>query len=528
MRLTYRLLLLISVFSLLLHFALLVFIHSPGLNDALHYYNLGRSLAQGDGFQINYVWHYLRSYDSLTHPIDYWMPLTGMLAGLSMYLFGINYIAALLPILLLGGLVPVLTYSIARGYQMKEETSLIAAALSASLPEIIWQSTRLLTTTLNIYLVSISILLFVVAVQKGRWYFFVGSGIFAGLAYLNRTDAILLFPMLIVSVLLYLFIPNMKRFSRRQWFYLLLMPFVAFFVTLPWLLRNQAVLGQMSMAETSRIFFMIEYNDHHSYDNSRITLERLLAEQTISQIVSKRIFELAAAFKQIGVSLTIFGTIAVLGGLVLLLWNRETSHLAAIAPTLILLLGILIVYPILIPMKSQGGSFRTAFATLIPLLLPLGAYAIHQAITDSRIRLGFVILLLIFNALASIELIRADSAFNDNYLSLMQNLVRKIDELPDVNGDGEVRIMSQDPLVLSYLGKSSALVPNGTRNDIVAVARQYGIDYVMLPTAWTDLDKFYGLGHSDDPRFVFTAKMERADHQPFEFYAILTDKSSNG
>jgi hypothetical protein len=160
---------------------------------------------------------------------------------------------------------------------------------------------------------------------------------------------------------------------------------------------------------------------------------------------------------------------------------------------------------------------------LIPLLLPLAAYAIHHAMPNSRIRVGFVTLLLIFNALVSIELIRSDSAFNNNYLKEMQRLVMKLDELPDINGDGEIHIMTQDPLVLSYLGKSSALVPNGTRDEIVLIARQYGIDYVMLPTAWTDLDIFYGKGQSDDARFEFTATMEREGRQPYEFYAILTD-----
>ncbi|MCI0554242.1 MAG: hypothetical protein L0287_25110, partial [Anaerolineae bacterium] len=80
---------------------------------------------------------------------------------------------------------------------------------------------------------------------------------------------------------------------------------------------------------------------------------------------------------------------------------------------------------------------------------------------------------------------------------------------------------------LAYYGEASVLVPNGTRDQIIAVAQRYRIDYVMLPTAWTDLDRFHGLAQSDDPRFVYAASIARAGRLPAEFYAIMPEATFN-
>jgi 4-amino-4-deoxy-L-arabinose transferase-like glycosyltransferase len=518
---THRTLLFICLAALVLRCAMLLFIHNPGMDDSLHYFNLGRRLVEGKGFTIDYVWHHLRRYDDLTHPIDYWMPLAGVIAAGSMSLFGVNTFAGLLPFLLMGSLIPLLVYAAARQYHMDEKTSLIAAAFALALPELVWQSTRLLTTTPNMLLVGGSILLLTYGLQTGRWWAFTLSGILAGLGYLNRNDVVLLIPMTIVLIGVYALWG--RKYIRKQWGYLILMAVAAFLVILPWSLRNLRELGQMGMVENSRVFFMVEYNDHHSYDNDRITLERMLAELTPAQIISKRVFELFAATKQIINSLQPILIIGVVGGIALMLWRKDAAMWIASAPVLILLLGILIAYPILIPMKSQGGSFRMALGTLLPLLLPFAAYALTQAIERQAYQIGATVLIVGLSAFLSADMVRTQTAAIDQYHAFVQQIVALTETLPDVIGDGEIRLMTQDPIALSYYGVSSALVPNGTRDQIIEVAQRYQIDYVMLPTAWTDLDVFHGKAQSDDPRFVYTAAIERAGRLPAEFYAIVPD-----
>jgi hypothetical protein len=275
------------------------------------------------------------------------------------------------------------------------------------------------------------------------------------------------------------------------------------------------------MVENSRILFMVDYNDHHAYANERITLERMLDEMTPAQIIGKRVFELAAAVKQIVVSLQPVLIIGVVGGIAFMLWCRVSAMCLASAPVLILLLGIIIAYPLLIPMKNQGGSFRMALGTLLPLLLPFAAYALTQAIEKRDYQIATTALIVGLSALLSVDMLRLQTASIDQYHAFVQEIVATIATLPDVTGDGEVHVMTQDPIALSYYGVSSAIVPNGTRDQIIEVARRYQIDYVMLPTAWTDLDVFHGKAQSDDLRFVYTAAIERAGRLPAEFYAIL-------
>lgn len=522
---TQRNLFLICLAALLVRAAMLVFINNAGIDDSLHYYNLGRNLVQGEGFTIEYVWQYLRLYDDIRHPIDYWMPLAGIIAAAGMWLFGINWLAGLVPFLLMGACVPLLVYFAARQYGMSESTSLIAAALAIGLPELVWQSTRILSTTPNMLLMGGAVLLLTQGLQRHRGWAFALAGICAGLAYLNRNDAVLLVPMTFVLFGLYALIG--RQYISRKWWMVVLMPLVAAIVVSPWAWRNQQVLGQTGMVESSRIFYFTEYSEHHSYDNESITLERLLQKQTPAEILGKRTFELIAAVKNIITALQPAVIIGVIGGMLLVLWRRDEDMLLAAAPVAILLLGILIAYPLLIPMKSQGGSFKTAFATLIPLFLPFAGYAITQTMAQRAHQIGVTILVVLLSVAITADTLRQETARVDSYHAFVQDIIATLDTLPDVDGDGAVRVMTQDPLGLAYYEVPSVIIPFGTREDIIAVAERYRIDYIMLPTAWTDLDAYHdGTGQSDDSRFVFSGgTVDRGGGRlPAELYAIHTDR----
>ena len=69
---------LIIAVGFMFRLALLSTVDNPGLHDPVHYFNLGRRLSQGQGFTIDYVWHYSRLPSEITHSIDHWMPLTGV------------------------------------------------------------------------------------------------------------------------------------------------------------------------------------------------------------------------------------------------------------------------------------------------------------------------------------------------------------------------------------------------------------------------------------------------------------------
>ena len=107
--------------------------------------------------------------------------------------------------------------------------------------------------------------------------------------------------------------------------------------------------------------------------------------------------------------------------------SRDRKRWFVLLPTLILLLGMLVAYPILIPYKSQAGSFKKEYLTIIPLLIPMGIYAIERAIVDTRIRSGTVILAVALMGANAVELVRADSQSAVSYLNAMQRMAAVVD-----------------------------------------------------------------------------------------------------
>ncbi len=69
-----------GVFQLILAFHMLgsFWIDPQSSIDASYYHILASRLKAGLGFTEPFVWNFLKEYPSLTHPIDYWMPLAGL------------------------------------------------------------------------------------------------------------------------------------------------------------------------------------------------------------------------------------------------------------------------------------------------------------------------------------------------------------------------------------------------------------------------------------------------------------------
>src|SRR5690606_34354217 len=118
---------------------------------------------------------------------------------------------------------------------------------------------------------------------------------------------------------------------------------------------------------------------HYAYQRD-FTLQTMLDQQTPAQIIGKRLFEMAAAAKLMYTALDVFLPVLVAGGLLLVVAARDRERLLALAPTLVLLLGVFVFYTVLVPYKAQAGSFKKAYLTLIPLLLPLAGYALERAV----------------------------------------------------------------------------------------------------------------------------------------------------
>lgn len=501
--------------------ALLSLAHNPGLHDPIHYFNLGRRLAEGQGFTIDYVWHYSRIPPDISHGIDHWMPLAGVAAALGIALGGASPLAAVVAFVVAGAAVPLLTFLAAKQLELADDSALIAALLAAFIPDLVLSSLRTDTTALNAVFICVAILLLNDGLQHSRRVSFILCGALAGLAYLTRNDSLLFFPMLVAAILIRMWV-GARRLPYRVAFIALCLTIASFLVVIaPWLWRNLQETGLPGTAETSRMFFMVEQTDHYAYGTA-ITWESMLQRRSLGELLYFRLFQFAAAIKQILVSLAFPLNILILAGAIRLMRNRPPARLLMLAPAALWLLGILFVYPFLLPLKSQAGSFEKALLTVVPLLIPPAAIALDAVFKRFAWKMAFLGITVLWLAVSSIVQVRRVTEFADTYYGSIQVMLDELATLPDVTGDGEIRLMSQDPYVMSYFGYASVMTPLASREGTLELGRRFGIDYLMMPASRPALDALY-LSEESDPRFVLAAHIADAGAIPFELYRLVYD-----
>ncbi len=499
MKLSYKLGL-ICLGAVLLRAVLLIFVKHPGIADPNHYYNLGRQIIAGNGLQTDYIWHYYNPPDQITHPDDFWMPLAGVIAAGGMALFGTGVQAAILPFILLGSLLPLVSFASARQLGFSETAGLISAAFTAVLPELVLNSLRTNTPIPSAFFLGTALLLLVYGLQHHHLLALIGCGLLVGLAYLTRSEVMLFFPVLAVTLILYSALTSRISITQAGLYGVLVLG-AALVVIGPWLVRNVHETGSLTTPHLSRMFFMTDVRDFYSYGRD-LNWQTLRENQTISQMIAKRLFEMAASIKMMLVALDVVLPVAVVGGLIGLFASRDKERLLTLAPALILLVVFYLFYTILAPYNNQGGSFKKSYLSLIPLLIPLGAYALERAITDPRMRRGAVALTLGLMTANAVEMMRSDIAFTNNYLSEMEKVVKVVNSLPDTNGDGEIVMMAQDQFMLRFLGVRSVMISMEDRDRVLEVAKRYKVDYLMMPPARPSLDPIYDKNETD-PRFVY-------------------------
>lgn len=509
---------LICLGALALRLALLPQVEFPGIADPNHYYNMGVRLVEGHGFTIDYIWQYSLPPATIEHPEEHWMPLSALLAAAPMRLFGVGVHAALLPFIAIGALLPALGYWGAAQLRLSSGGRLFAAACAAVLPEFVLNSLRTDTTVPAALFVCLSILLLTEGLRRGRAIWFAGGGAAAGLAYLTRSDGALLLPMVVVTVIVYLTAEKRRGEGKtlraplrslRLGVFLL----AAALVIAPWIARNLRELGTPTSPETRGMFFFTHHDDHYAYERE-FTLQTLLASQTPAQIIGKRLFEMAAGGQMMIEVLGGFLAVAVIGGGLLLIHARDRERLLTLAPTVILLAGAFAAYTVFLPYKAQAGSLKKIFLALLPLLLPLAAYALERAITEARIRRGAMLLASALLALAAFQRVRTDAREASAYLATIRQMAAVAETLPDTNGDGDIRLMTQDPYILRFVGLRSVMYPYEDRDTILEVARRYGIDYLLMPPNRPALDTLYA-GTETDARIMPVADVPGT---PFEFF----------
>jgi hypothetical protein len=530
----------VCAFALILRLGLLVtVVEHPGIADPMHYYNMALRIVGGHGLTIDYIWQYTLPPADIVHPEEHWMPGAAVLAALGMSVLGETPRAAIVPFALLGALLPALTWAAARGLRTPVAAALFAACAAAVLPEFVLNSLRTDTTLPAAVLVCAALIAIGRALgSPGRvrdagdaaraWAWCAAAGVCAGLGYLVRSDAVLIVPLCAAVFVIGVAARRTRsgpRIALVRLASLAAVPVCALVVASPYLARNIALFGTPTTPEGRSMFFFTHHDDHYAYARE-FSLDTMLAAQTPAAIIGKRAFELAAGIRGMITWADLFAPLLIAGAALVVgrafglgppaLRADARVRLWRLLPAVLLGVGALIAYAVFIPYKAQAGSFKKAWLMTLPALLPLAGLAFTGLIADRRMRVLAAALVCVLVGLSAVERVRADAAAARAYIDEIRIVAERAARLPDMNGDGEIRLMTQDPYILRYVGVRTVIYPFEPRAVIHGVAVRYRVDYLLMPPNRPALDRLWR-GEETSALFTLSARIEGT---PYSFWAV--------
>jgi hypothetical protein len=478
------------LFLLGLAVALLVasFQDYPGYMDSSYYFAGGLQLADGKGFSEPFLWNYLDDPAGLPHPSHtYWLPLSSILAAISMYLTGQHtYAAARLIFILIAACVPPLTARLALEMIARPVLALTSGLLAVF--SIYYASFTPVTDNFSPFL-ALGVLMFLLANSK-RWWAFLLMGILAGLMNLARSDGLLWLGLL---ALLSLWRAQDYVSSTQVRFYTLHITYYIFrtfpiiflgylLIMAPWYARNLSVFDSLMAPGGDRILWLTNYNDTFAFPAEQVNMQSWLAAG----------WEAALKVRLSALGRNAQNAVAAQGGILLFpfivvgLWQarRDLRVRLAVTGWLLLLAAMTLVFPLA---GARGGFFHAgaAFQPLWWALAPLGLERIVSAVRsrgllDDRAYGIFRGALVALCVLLTIVVVRTRifqlgwQWEEELYVKVEQFLVEQGAQ-PD-----EIVITLNPPAYYVVSGRSAIVAPPGGPGTILAVAARYGASYYIL------------------------------------------------
>ena len=453
---------------------------APGYMDAEYYFATGRELAQGKGFNEPFLWNYLDDPQGLPHPSHaYWLPLTSLLAAAGMKLGGsVAFHVAQLGFILCAGGLPVLTAALAYSLTRKKNTALLAGILAIF--SFFYLPFLPTTDTFAVYMLLGGAIIYMPAKIESLLPRAVILGLLAGLMYLSRADGLL-------WLLIALWMLNSDLTTGRVRYSMALL--VAFSLpALPWMLRNVAIWGTPFSPGGAVALWFTNYDQLFAFPASQIDFSHWL-KSGFAAIVNARLWALG---QNLQTALAVQGEIFLTPLIVLGAWRlrRQRPVQIGIAAWGLTLIAMTFVFPYA---GARGGFFHSgaALQTLfwalaavgLDVFLEWGARVRRWSPRGSRIVfssaiIGFAALLSVYLVVGRVLGWGAGSqpwgAGQIAYADLEDQLHRlaiPAEAIILVNNPPGFYLVSQRP---------SIVIPDGDVDILLAVARRYGAQIVLL------------------------------------------------
>lgn len=465
--------------------AIAVLFADPAYPDALYYANLGRELAAGGGFSVDYIWSFVEVGGRLPEagvlPVPsnaHWMPLAAVVQVPFIWLLGPTPVAASLPFWLMAAVTAPITYGIARDAGMLSWQGAAAGllvAVPAGLTAFMGQPDNFAP-----YMLLGALALWACARGlRGHRGSFVAGGIVVGLAFLSRNDGVLLG---VPFALAFLYdLVRAPRLSRIGWWSAILCAAGFVLVTAPWLMRQLDVFGSLSPSSAGgRILFITHYRELYSV-SSEATLDSFLA-QGLPSLLQSRIDGLLRALLIFIVSpmLVLLVPFLVVGA-----WVSRRSR--DFTPWLVYAATLFAFTALVSAVHVPYGTFIHSAVALVPhgyLLAVIGITAVVGWIATRRpswdagrasrnISLIVVGVVMVVSAAATLSTVRSWERERDGRAEVLVTL-GAVAEPDDV-------LMSPDAGAYHYHGDWAGIVtPDDPLPVVEEAARRYGVRWLAL------------------------------------------------
>ncbi len=479
----------------------------PGHGDMSYYMHLAENIADGRGFVIDYIWHFLYEHPELTHPAnDYWQPFTSIIISAFLIVGGKSLLTAIIPSILFGILLSLITYQIGITFFKRVPAASYAAIICLFVPGVFKYS--LLTDSTIYYSVFIAIGLLALVKSSTNKKLYLLAAVMAGLAQFTRQDGVLLMMIVVLTILI-----SRNNFKSKA--LLLTLSIIAYFVTLsPLLISNLRQFGTPFVSVSFQTLFLKSYEDLYSLPD-KLTFGNYL-EMGYAQIFFSKfkmvVYNTYLTFRSLNLSLLPFAAAGILYPFYLSYKNDNERN---IIPLIFFGSLLLLFHSLAVTVVSEQGSYLRSAISLIPFIIVFGVNAIFVLIKNKVLSRSIIIVVLAIGAISCIsnsnELIEAHR-YRAAWLAEFKRIIEK-----DNNSAGEIIVMTRAPWELTYsTGYRSVQIPNDDIDTIHKIAAKYEANYLLLPAPRVALESIYDLSFSDK-RFKY---LDDIDGTKFKIFKI--------
>jgi hypothetical protein len=343
-----------------------IYVESPGYMDADYYYSMGIQWANGRGAEEPFLWNYLSDPTQIpTASHAYWSPLTSMMSGVALRIFGGGFRSAQFPFLFLTAIIPSLVWQLARKFGIDQQSALLAGLLAIFpgffLPFFVTTDVFILYAFLGI----IVMLLLQNETILSTPILWIVIGFTCGLAHLSRADGFLF---LVFPIVVLLTLPH----GNFRTLVFLILGYVC--IMAPWFYRNALLHGSIFGSGGGRTLWLLDYDEIFRYPAGDLSFSRWW-EVGVAQILLHR----WSAFKVIAQRLLAENGLIFLFPFMLIGIVRSWANTLVRSTTYFLALLLILMTCIFPFAGARGGWFHSSVAAM-PMLWVMASVGLNVSV----------------------------------------------------------------------------------------------------------------------------------------------------